>query len=117
MLGSEALRSLSVSLTIGASLSGSFVLLRLPAESEDLLDEIPAADTRGEDPLHVKPDRRSFGQSCPSANSEKPMMAARTLLKSWAIPPASVPTASIFCAWRSCCSTLLRSSVSSLSLS
>ena len=28
----------------------------------------------------------------------------RRLLKSWAMPPASRPTASIFCAWRSCAS-------------
>ncbi len=35
-----------------------------------------------------------------SASSVKPMMAARMLLKSWAMPPASVPRASIFCDWR-----------------
>ena len=31
------------------------------------------------------------------ANSVKPEMATRRLLKSWAMPPASRPTASIFC--------------------
>ena len=34
------------------------------------------------------------------------MMAMSMLLKSWAIPPASRPMASIFCAWRSCCSSV-----------
>ena len=35
------------------------------------------------------------------ASSVKPIMDCRTLLKSWAMPPASTPTASIFCDWRS----------------
>ena len=34
----------------------------------------------------------------------KPLMAVSRLLKSWATPPASRPTASIFCACRSCSS-------------
>jgi hypothetical protein len=38
-------------------------------------------------------------------------MTVIKLLKSWAIPPASRPTASIFCAWRSC-SSLCRSASS-----
>ena len=37
----------------------------------------------------------------------RPMMTVRMLLKSWATPPARVPMASIFCAWRSCSSRLL----------
>src|SRR5208337_3401403 len=43
------------------ALERQFLLLRLSAEGEDLLDELPAADTRGEDALHVPPDRRSLG--------------------------------------------------------
>ena len=35
-----------------------------------------------------------------------PMMTVRMLLKSWAMPPVSWPIASIFWAWRSCCSSL-----------
>ena len=42
-----------------------------------------------------------------------PMITARRLLKSWAIPPARRPTASIFCACRSWASRRLRSEVSS----
>ena len=37
----------------------------------------------------------------PFANSAYPSIMLRILLKSWAIPPASVPMASIFWAWRS----------------
>ena len=33
------------------------------------------------------------------------VMTVRRLLKSWAMPPASRPTASIFCDWRSCSSS------------
>ena len=33
-----------------------------------------------------------------------PRMAVSRLLKSCATPPASCPTASIFCAWRNCAS-------------
>ncbi|MCY1534850.1 hypothetical protein D9M68_702340 [compost metagenome] len=39
------------------------------------------------------------------ASSALPRMAARMLLKSCATPPASVPSASIFCDWASCCSS------------
>ena len=44
--------------------------------------------------------------ACPAgksrrASSRLPRIAARMLLKSCAMPPASVPIASIFCAWRS----------------
>ena len=39
-------------------------------------------------------------------------MTVSRLLKSWAIPPASRPIASIFCDWRSCSSTCLRSVMS-----
>ena len=45
-----------------------------------------------------------------------PIMAVSMLLKSWATPPASCPTASIFCDCLSCSSSLWRS-CSSLSLS
>ena len=40
------------------------------------------------------------------------MMAVRILLKSCATPPASEPMASIFCEWRSCSSSFLRSVMS-----
>src|SRR5258708_1495562 len=38
-----------------------------------------------------------------------PLMTVSRLLKSWATPPASRPTASIFCNWRNCSSIRLRS--------
>ena len=38
-------------------------------------------------------------------SSLKPRMTVSTLLKSCATPPASCPTASSFCAWRSCSSS------------
>src|SRR2546426_4706857 len=41
-------------------------------------------------------------------SSLNPMITVRRLLKSCAIPPASRPIASIFCAWRNCASRLLR---------
>jgi len=43
-----------------------------------------------------------------NASSAFPMMVVSILLKSWAIPPASVPMASIFWDCRSCSSILLR---------
>ena len=45
-----------------------------------------------------------------ASNSAQPLMTVRRLLKSWAIPPASRPTASSFAACRSCCSSLAFSS-------
>ncbi len=42
----------------------------------------------------------SLGRWLASSRSENPMMAVSTLLKSWAMPPASWPTESIFCCWR-----------------
>ena len=36
--------------------------------------------------------------------SSEPITPVRRLLKSWAMPPVSWPTASIFCAWRNCSS-------------
>ena len=50
---------------------------------------------------------------CPSRNSEYPEITISRLLKSWAMPPARRPTASIFWAWRSCCSRARRSVTSS----
>ena len=37
----------------------------------------------------------------PRSSSPRPMMTVSRLLKSWAMPPASWPMASIFCDWRS----------------
>ena len=47
-----------------------------------------------------------------NANWALPMMVVSRLLKSWATPPARVPMASIFWAWRSWVSNLLRSVMS-----
>ena len=49
-----------------------------------------------------------------STISVKPMIAARMLLKSWAMPPARVPMASIFWAWRRCSSMRFCSVISLL---
>ena len=45
----------------------------------------------------------------PSSTSLYPMMTVSRLLKSWATPPASWPTASIFWACRNCSSSRRRS--------
>ena len=56
---------------------------------------------------------------CPSGGSSarvispKPRIAVNRLLKSWAIPLASRPIPSIFCAWRTCASSVFRSVTSS----
>ena len=52
--------------------------------------------------------------SCRSteSSSAKPEIAVSMLLKSWAMPPASRPTASIFCDSRSCSSRCRRSEMS-----
>ena len=54
-----------------------------------------------------------------SVLADAEMVAVSRLLKSWATPPASIPTASIFRDWRSCSSKRARSSIlaSSSSLS
>ena len=57
----------------------------------------------------------SLGRWLASSRSEKPMMAVSTLLKSCAMPPASWPTDSIFCCWRTWCSSA-RCSVMSMTL-
>ena len=51
--------------------------------------------------------------ACSSRNSEYPEITISRLLKSCAMPPASRPTASIFWAWRNCCSRMWRSVTSS----
>ena len=60
-------------------------------------------------------DRRELpalpASSCDSI-SVMPMMTVRMLLKSCATPPVSWPTASIFCAWRSWLSSMMRSLMS-----
>src|SRR3989442_8412772 len=47
-----------------------------------------------------------------STSSLYPLITVRRLLKSWAMPPASCPIASIFWDWRNCASRLLRSVMS-----
>ncbi len=60
------------------------------------------------------PARRSSrsGGRADSSSSELAKMTARMLLKSWAIPPASCPIVSSFCACRSCASSQRRSASS-----
>ena len=48
------------------------------------------------------------GSSSSRASATLPRIAARMLLKSWAMPPARVPTASSFCDSRSCASSVRR---------
>ena len=48
--------------------------------------------------------RRAGSGDVPGQSCRLPPMTCRTLLKSCATPPVSLPTASIFCAWRSCAS-------------
>src|SRR5438034_138269 len=50
--------------------------------------------------------RGSSGGVAWSNNCVDPRIAVSRLLKSWAIPPASCPTASIFWDWRSCSSSV-----------
>ena len=57
-----------------------------------------ASDRRGSSPVSSAASRKSL----------KPMMIIIMLLRSWATPPANRPTASIFCAWRTCCSASIR---------
>ena len=58
--------------------------------------------------------RRGSSASRPRRSSSPcPMMTMSRLLKSWAMPPASRPTASIFWDWRSCSSSRRRSSSAS----
>ncbi|MNL24156.1 hypothetical protein D3C87_1455800 [compost metagenome] len=45
------------------------------------------------------------------------MIPVSMLLKSWAMPPVSWPTASIFCAWRNASSARSRSNISLSSFS
>ena len=47
-----------------------------------------------------------LSSACSRISSEYPRITPSILLKSWATPPASRPTDSIFCAWTSCCCIL-----------
>ena len=52
--------------------------------------------------------RSSPDSSAASRKSQNPRMIIIMLLRSWATPPANRPTASIFCACRTCCSASIR---------
>ena len=58
---------------------------------------------------------RGAGRQPRRARSMPPTTTASILLKSWAMPPVSWPTASIFWTWRSCASAASRSSASAFS--
>ncbi len=89
-------------------------LQRLPArEGEQLLGQRGAA--LGRRRRSSRRSRRSVGRPSgqrSAASRALPMMTVSRLLKSCATPPVSWPTASIFCAWRSCASAS-RSAVTS----
>ena len=77
----------------------------LAAEGENLGDELPGALRDLEDLLQVLIRRAVPGTLFLGQLLECPMIALRMLLKSWAMPLASVPIASIFCRCSSCCSS------------
>ena len=86
----------------------------LAAEGEQLAGERRATLHRLADVAHVLAQlalRRQLGSR---ASAAAPSTTLSRLLKSWATPPASRPTASIFCAWRSCASTLALASPQAL---
>ena len=56
------------------------------------------------DLLRRRSRRGSAVRGLAAAARRSPGSTVSRLLKSWAMPPASRPTASIFCAWRSCAS-------------
>ena len=70
----------------------------LAAEREELAGQRRGAVRRAADLGHVQPARGRASSSPASSSSALPRIAVSRLLKSWAIPPASCPTASIFCA-------------------
>jgi len=74
------------------------------AERQQLPRELRGPKPRVPDFLGVLAPRSPGGVLCSSSWVE-PRMAVSRLLKSWAMPPASCPTASIFCDWRSCSSS------------
>ena len=84
-------------------------------ESEQLAGQLGAAPARFErrlgDPLQPRLLDARGDISSP------PMTGVSRLLKSWAMPPVSWPTASIFCAWRSASSARSRSPTSACSRS
>ena len=83
----------------------------LPAECKDLLHKAGCTFTGIYYMLRIafvsSSSLRFIRRSFP-----KPRMAVSALLKSWAIPPASWPTASIFWEWRSWASRFLCSVIS-----
>ena len=80
---------------------------RLKARSCRVSDRGPVA--RLPDLLHAPCAAPDFSPSWLCRSSLYPLITVSRLLKSWATPPASRPTASIFCDWRSCSSSFLRS--------
>ena len=81
----------------------------LAREGEQAAGQIGAAECRVERLVRQLVDcrRRPFFRS--RSRSRLPMMTPSILLKSCAMPPVRLPIASIFWAWCSCASSLLRS--------
>ena len=105
MLAERACQKCSYPRTISALMSvslGSSSLLAGKASSWPLIELLPALNgiERVGGATHAASRRgRPLSQ-----NSKLPVIAASKLLKSWAMPPVSLPIASIFCDCRSCSS-------------
>ena len=83
------------------------------AEGEQLADHLRAAAGGGLQLAEVaRAGPRAPAGSAPAIISLLASTTVSRLLRSWAMPPVSWPTASIFCAWRSCSSSRRRSEMS-----
>ena len=88
-------------------------LQHLPtAEREQLARERRRARRRLADLEDVVAPSRRSASVASSSSSTLQLIAVSRLLKSCAMPPASCPTASIFCAWRSWAASSARSETS-----
>ena len=104
--GSEALSSFKASFTMSPTCTGLHSCSVFLLKASICLTSSLALSADSSTCWRVSYVSESSGRS-ERASSVKPMIDAKMLLKSWAIPPARVPMASIFCACRSWLSSLL----------
>ena len=98
----RSMRSILPTTTLSSSTLGASTWRRLNASS----CRVSSAARRPACRISSASSRRGSPEGMLLSSSwVEPRMAVSRLLKSWAMPPASCPTASIFCDWRSCSSS------------
>jgi len=93
------------SLTTLFELHNSAILVLAAAEGQDLADQARWARLQAFSMSATEVITSALAATSARTMARFPRNMARMLLKSCAMPPANVPSASSFCAWRSCASS------------